>query len=166
MMGDLLQFLRLWAHLLLAIVLLPQNHYLVPHQLYDVGLDVGPYDVYIVQSVVTSSWQCWMHLHCSFIAKPLPHPRHNLEHSRTTKMPAFQAKAWRRSKISCHDICSPTGSKEHLRVRLMIITIIIFGITNHNTKIPLPETDLTTSLAPPATRSSNPPSESERLTKC
>jgi len=107
-----------------------------------------------------------MHLHCSFIAKPLPHPRHNLERSRTTKMPAFQAKAWRRSKISCHDICSPTGSEEHLRVRLMIITIIIFGITNRNTKIPLPETDLTTSLAPPATRSSNPPSESERLTKC
>ena len=41
---DLLQFLRLWTHLPPAIVLLPQNHYLVPHQLYDVGL----HDVYIV----------------------------------------------------------------------------------------------------------------------
>jgi hypothetical protein len=58
--------------------------------------------------------------------------------------------------MSCHDICPPTGSEEHLRVRLMII--IIFGITNHNTKIPLPENNLTTLSAPPATQS--------RLTKC
>jgi hypothetical protein len=57
----------------------------------------------------------------------------------------------------------PTGSEEHLMVRLMII--IIFGITNRNTKIPLPETDPTISSTPPATHALNPLSDSERLPK-
>ena len=57
----------------------------------------------------------------------------------------------------------PTGSEEHLMVRLMIV--IIFGITNRNTKIPLSETSPTTSSTPPATHALNPPSESERLPK-